>query len=171
MELIIAAAQDLDYVADLVNKAYRGIAEPDWTTEKVYTNGPRTNASSLNGMIKSGAIILLAPDCDSGGLSGCVALSPAKSGEWGISMLAVSPQAQSAGLGRAIMAGAEKFARDAGARSVKISVINVRVKLIAWYERLGFAKTGEREPFSFGDSEIGGSRHDELELVMLTKSL
>ncbi|HEY0211647.1 GNAT family N-acetyltransferase [Acerihabitans sp.] len=172
MELYIAQDQDLDRVADLVNQAYRGLSAPDWTTESGLIDGPRTNRRDLAGMIRNGAsTILLALDPASGRLSGCVALSPLEDGEWYLSMLAVSPHAQGSGLGKAIMAGAEDFARDAGAGSVKISVINVRDKLIAWYERRGFAKTGDSEPFPYDDPNVGKPLRDDLALVTLTKSL
>ena len=172
MELYIAKVKDLDNVAELVNQAYRGLSAPDWSTEVGLVDGPRTNRQSLQEMIENGAsIILLVQDNASCRLSGCVTLSPIDSGEWYLSMLAVGPQVQSSGVGKSIMTGAEKFARDAGAKSLKISVINVREKLIEWYERRGFAKTGQSEPFPFGDSNVGVPLRDDLALVTLTKSL
>ncbi|WP_213993599.1 GNAT family N-acetyltransferase [Sodalis sp. dw_96] len=172
MELNIAEVKDLDKVAELVNQAYRGISAPDWTTEVGLIDGPRTNQHSLEDMIENGAsIILLALDNVSRKLAGCVALTPMDSGEWYLSMLAVSPHVQSSGVGRSIMTGAEKFARDAGARSLKISVINVREKLIEWYERRGFTKTGDTEPFPYDDPGVGVPLRDDLALVTLTKSL
>lgn len=172
MELSIATVKDLDSVADLVNQAYRGLSAPDWTTEAGLIDGPRTNRRDLADMINNGAsTLLMAVDRDSGRLSGCVTLSPLDNGEWYLSMLAVSPHAQSAGLGKAIMVGAEKFARDGGARRMKISVINVREKLIEWYERRGFVKTGHREPFPYDDPDVGKPLRDDLALVTLTKSL
>ncbi|WP_413721724.1 GNAT family N-acetyltransferase [Sodalis sp. RH23] len=172
MELSIAGAQELDGVAELVNQAYRGLSAPDWTTEVGLIDGPRTSRRDLADMIENGAsIILLAVEPARGELCGCVALTPLDQGEWYLSMLAVSPHAQSAGLGKSIMAGAEKFARDAGAGSLKISVINVRDKLIAWYERRGFAKTGDTEPFPYNDPNVGVPLRDDLALITLTKSL
>ncbi|WP_413726172.1 GNAT family N-acetyltransferase [Sodalis sp. RH16] len=172
MELCIAEVKDLDKVAELVNQAYRGISAPDWTTEVGLIEGPRTNRHSLEEMIENGAsIILVARGNASGKLAGCVALTPMDSGEWYLSMLAVSPQVQSSGLGRSLMMGAEKFARDAGAHSLKISVINVREKLIEWYERRGFAKTGHIEPFPYDDPGVGVPLRGDLTLVTLTKSL
>ncbi|NDL65673.1 GNAT family N-acetyltransferase [Acerihabitans arboris] len=172
MELSIATEDVLDNVAELVNQAYRGISAPDWTSEVGLIDGPRTNRLALQEMIKNDAsTILLALDRASGRLTGCVALSPLDHGEWYLSMLAVDPQSQSSGNGKSIMTGAEDFARGAGARSLKISVINVRQKLIEWYERRGFVKTGHTEAFPYDDPGVGVPLRGDLALVTLTKSL
>ncbi len=172
MNLLVAQDMDLDEVAELVNQAYRSTAVPGWTSEVGLIDGPRTNRQSLAEMIANGAsTLLLARDSVSGRLSGCVALTPRQHGEWYLSMLAVGPQAQATGLGKSIMAGAEKFARGAGAHTLKISVINLRLPLIEWYERLGFARTGQTEPFPYDDTNVGAPLRDDLVLVALTKSL
>ncbi len=172
MELFIAQAKDLGSVAELVNQAYRGVSAPDWTSEVGLIDGPRTNRHDLEKMIENGvSTLLLARNCASGRLLGCVTLSPMDNGEWYLSMLAVNPQEQSSGIGKSIMTGAEIFARDAGARSLKISVINLRGKLIEWYERRGFAKTGHTEPFPYDTPGVGVPLRNDLALVTLTKSL
>jgi len=46
------------------------------------------------------------------------------------------------------MAAAEKAARDQlDADRIEMTVIDKRVELIAYYERRGFVRTGERRPF------------------------
>jgi hypothetical protein len=67
-------------------------------------------------------------------------------------------------------AGAEKFARERGAQRIRISVINLRDSLIAWYERQGYARTGAVEAFP-ADPSVGTPLRDDLALVALTKSL
>ncbi len=172
MALFLARTKDLDQVAELVNQAYRGVAAPDWTSEVGLIDGPRTNRAALADTLKNdAAIILLAKDGAADELCGCVALSPMANAQWYLSMLAVSPQFQAAGLGKSIVAGAENYAHSAGAQSLKISVINLREKLIAWYERLGFVKTGETEPFPYDDPSVGTPLRQDLALVTLTKTL
>jgi ribosomal protein S18 acetylase RimI-like enzyme len=48
-----------------------------------------------------------------------------------ISMLAVAPELQAAGLGRDLLADAEQFAADRGVTSAKITVVEQRETLIA----------------------------------------
>jgi hypothetical protein len=69
------------------------------------------------------------------------------------------------------MASAEKFARERGAQRIKISVINLRMSLIAWYERIGYERTGSVEPFPYDDSTVGTPLRGDLVLVTLVKSL
>jgi ribosomal protein S18 acetylase RimI-like enzyme len=172
MQLVTANHSDLDGVVDLVNQAYRGASSPGWTTEADLIEGPRVSRQALARMIENGSTtILLARDETSGQFLGCVAVRPTKNAEWYLSLLAVSPASQAAGLGKSIMAAAEKFVIEHGARSLKISVINVREMLIAWYERRGYERTGETEPFPYDDLSVGVPLRDDLVLVMLRKSL
>ncbi|CAM5534531.1 hypothetical protein SANTM175S_00943 [Streptomyces antimycoticus] len=62
-------------------------------------------------------------------------------------MFAVSPALQGAGLGKTIIAEAERQARETwGVREMHMTVISVREDLIAWYERRGYRRTGETSP-------------------------
>jgi hypothetical protein len=65
----------------------------------------------------------------------------------------------------------EDAIRQRGAKRIRISVVNVRQNLVAWYERRGYAQTGEREPFPYGDDRVGRPLRDDLEFVMLEKEL
>ena len=88
-----------------------------------------------------------------------------------VGMLAVRPEAQARGLGRTMLAAAEAHARTAGARRLEMTVIAQRAELIAWYERHGFADTGERSPFPYGDARYGLPRRADLEFRHLARSL
>ena len=44
-------------------------------------------------------------------------------------------------------------------------------RLLAWYERRGYALTGERRPFPSRDPRFGRPRRDDLEFVVLEKRL
>ena len=52
-----------------------------------------------------------------------------------------------------------------------MTVITQRAELIAWYERRGYALTGERRPFPAHDPRFGKPRRDDLEFVVLGKPL
>ena len=54
---------------------------------------------------------------------------------------------------------------------LRMLVIRQRVDLIAWYMRLGFARTGETKPFPYGDERFGLPKRPDLEFVELAKSL
>jgi GNAT superfamily N-acetyltransferase len=64
-------------------------------------------------------------------------------------MLCVDPALQAAGLGRALIAQAERIARNVfGARILEMTVIDRRAELIAWYQRCGYVPSGEVRPFA-----------------------
>ena len=101
---------------------------------------------------------------------GCVSLQALEGHTWYLSMLAVDPDRQIGGVGKAIMAGAERFAHERGAQRIKISVINMRASLIAWYERLGYTQTGAVEPLP-DDGTAGTPLRGDLALLTLVKQV
>jgi hypothetical protein len=52
-----------------------------------------------------------------------------------------------------------------------MTVLIQRAELIAWYQRLGYRRTGERVPFPYGDSRSGLPRREDLEFEVLRKTL
>jgi ribosomal protein S18 acetylase RimI-like enzyme len=167
--LTIADAADLEHIVKLVNDAYRGSSKtPGWTHESGLLAGQRIDLASLSASIEAGSTILVIRQA--GEIAGCVALQPCGLHEWYLSMLAVDPDRQVGGIGKAIMAGAEKFAQDRGAQQIRISVINLRAPLIAWYERIGYTRTGAVEPFP-DDVTVGTPLRGDLALVTLVKPL
>ena len=82
------------------------------------------------------------------------------------------PEAQGNGTGRALLAEAERVARDEWhARMMRMTVIDVRTELIAWYERRGYRRTGEYRPFPYGDARFGIPKRDDLRFEWLVKDL
>jgi ribosomal protein S18 acetylase RimI-like enzyme len=86
-------------------------------------------------------------------------------------MLTVRPDLQDRQLGRGLLEAAEAHAAARGARRVRITVVNIRDTLIAWYERRGYVLTGETEPFPYGDLRFGEPQRDDLAFVVLEKAL
>jgi ribosomal protein S18 acetylase RimI-like enzyme len=87
-------------------------------------------------------------------------------------MFAVSPALQGAGLGKTIIAEAERRAREAwDVTEMHMTVISVREDLIAWYERRGYRRTGEMSPFPYGDERFGIPQRDDLQFELLVKPL
>jgi GNAT superfamily N-acetyltransferase len=162
----------------LINSAYRGqAARAGWTSEADYMDGQRT---SLDDLIQA-----LAADTQPCLLtlrrSGCEALlacalvealaQPDGPPVGFIGMVTVRPDLQASGIGRAVLAAAETHALGLGARRAQMTVISIRVSLIAWYERRGWRLTGERRPFPYGDDRFGRPRRDDLDFVVLEKAL
>jgi ribosomal protein S18 acetylase RimI-like enzyme len=168
VNLTIAGPADLERIATLVNDAYRGSSKaPGWTHETGLLAGQRIDVASLRASIENeGSTILVLREGDD--VVGCVALQALDGREWYLSMLAVDPDRQIAGLGKAIMAGAERFAQERGAQRIRISVINLRASLIAWYERIGYVRTGAVESFP-DDITVGTPLRGDLALITLVK--
>jgi ribosomal protein S18 acetylase RimI-like enzyme len=75
-------------------------------------------------------------------------------------------------VGRALLAEAERVAHDElGRRAARMTVLVQRAELIAWYERRGYRRTGEREAFPYGDPTFGLPRRDDLAFEVLRKDL
>jgi ribosomal protein S18 acetylase RimI-like enzyme len=86
-------------------------------------------------------------------------------------MLCVHPEKQGRGLGKMIIKAVEDFASESkGCDRIQMWVVHVRDSLIAFYERLGFMKTGKTIPFP-EDSEIYGTPLVPLHLIEMIKTL
>lgn len=171
-ELRAATEADLPEVAALTNWAYRGTGEvASWTVES-YLAGDRTNVDALRADMaaKPDAHLLVWRDAE-GELLGHVWLEPVAEGLWYLGLLSVRPDRQDRQLGRALLAAAEDFARARGARRVQMTVINVRDTLIAWYQRRGYALTGETRPFPYGDTRFGRPLREDLSFVVLERAV
>ena len=165
MKLRDATADDLPDLHALIESAYRGeSARAGWSHEADLLDGERTDVAELRALLANPAQHLLLFD-DGERPASCVALTDKGSGLVYLGLLTVGPARQASGLGRMMLAAAEDHARnDLGASRIEMTVIGLRAELIAWYERRGYAASGERRPFP-----VEG--HEELEFVVLEKSL
>lgn len=143
-----AAPADIGALHTLVERAYRGeAARAGWTHEADLIEGPRTSRAALAAVLADrGERVLLFEEDDT--LVACVQLSERPDARAYLGMLAVDPLRQAAGLGRRVIAAAEREgARLFGARTIEMSVVSQRTELIAWYQRRGYRLTGEARPF------------------------
>ena len=86
-------------------------------------------------------------------------------------MFAVRPDLQGGGMGHALLAEAERVVRDEWALpTLRMTVIDARGELIAWYERRGYHRTGIVKPFPYGDTRFGIPRRDDLRFEVLEKT-
>ncbi len=171
MPLVPADDGDLDAVAALVNSGFRGEASRQgWTTEADFLDGERTDEAALRADLRDRPEARLYLLCDAGELVGCVWLEPTAPSVWYVGMLTVRPDLQNRQLGRQLLEQAEQIARDGGARRMRMTVVHIRHELIAWYERRGYAKTGETKPFPY-ESPFGNANRPDLHFVVLEKQL
>jgi ribosomal protein S18 acetylase RimI-like enzyme len=171
MHVEIASPTDVETIVALVNDAYRGSSKtPGWTHETALLSGQRTDSATVTTMLKHDESTVLVTRHE-GKVVACVGLQCLDGGDWYLSMLAVDPERQAYGVGKGIMAGAERFALERGAQRMKISVINLREPLIAWYERQGYVRTGAVEPFPYDDATVGTALRRDLALITLHKTL
>ena len=172
IELRPASEAEASEIADLTNWAYRGTGEQaSWTVES-YLEGQRTDAETIRADMagKPEAHLLTWRD-EAGELLGHVWLEPQAGATWYLGLLSVRPDRQDRKLGRTLLAAAEDFAKARGARRIQLTVINVRDTLIAWYQRRGYALTGEVRPFPYGDDRFGRPTRDDLSFVVLERGL
>jgi len=165
---------DVPDVVSLMNRAYRGTGTAAaWNSEAAYISGDRTTEALLRSDIaaKPQGAFFKWLDPQDGGLSGCVWLEPLAAGTWYLGSLAADPDRQNAGLGRTILAAAEDWVRTQGGERVRMTVVNVRDTLIAWYIRRGYRDAGETEPFPYDDDRFGTPLRDDLVFTVLEKSL
>lgn len=165
---------DVPAVVALMNRAYRGTgSDGGWTTEDAYLRGDRITAALLRADLaaKPDAVFLKWVDASEDAPKGCVWLEPLGPDTWYLGSLAIDPALQNGGLGRVMLSAAEDWARARGARTVRMTVVNVRASLIAWYERRGYVDTGETDPFPYGNNRFGTPLRDDLSFVVLAKDL
>jgi ribosomal protein S18 acetylase RimI-like enzyme len=168
-----ATDADAAAIVQLVESAYRGDASrTGWTTEADLLDGQRTDAPAVAEMLRApGGMVLLAED-DGGQLVGCCHLEQRPGAEVYFGMFSVQPVRQGDGVGRQVLAEAERIARDdLAATTMIMTVIAQRAELIAWYERRGYHRTGETQPFPYGNVRYGIPRRPDLVFAVLAKSL
>lgn len=166
-----ATPVDVEAIVALTQSAYRGDASrAGWTTEADLLDGQRTDAREVSELVtKRDARFLLAEQ------SGCLmAVCDVEKQDTVcyFGMFSVRPDRQGNGTGHALLAEAERVAREEWhCRTMRMTVIDLRAELIAWYERRGYRRTGEYRPFPYGDERFGIPKRDNLRFEWLVKEL
>ena len=164
-----ATVADVPAIVGLVTSAYRGEASRiGWTTEADLLDGERIDPGVLRADIERPRSRVLLVERD-GALVACAHVA-VEDGAGYFGMFAVRPDLQGAGLGNALLLEAERVVRDEWMlAALRMTVIDVRDELIAWYERRGYRRTGIRKPFPYGDTRFGVPRRDALRFEVLEK--
>ena len=170
--MIIDTATDADLPAlhALIESAYRGdSARAGWSHEADLLDGQRTDLATLGAMLADPAQAVLVAR-DGASLAGCVAVADRGNATAYIGLVTVDPSRQATGLGRLLLDAAERHAMlQFAAKRAEMTVISLRIELIAWYQRRGYALTGETRPFPAADPRFGLPRRDDLVFVVFAK--
>ena len=166
-----AVAADVDQIVALVESAYRGdSSRAGWTTEADLLDGQRTDREDVSGLVAAAGSQIVLMHVDDA-LVACAHIQ--RHDDWCyFGMFCVRPGLQRGGIGDAMLRECERIAREQwGLRQLRMTVIWTREELIAWYLRRGYALTGERKPFPYGNARFGLPRRDDLEFIVLSRDL
>jgi ribosomal protein S18 acetylase RimI-like enzyme len=169
----IATAADAPALVDLIRAAYRGPASYDrWTSEEHLVRGTRTDERAVLAAIESaGSAMLVVEDDGHDAPAACCRIADRGDGLAYFGMFAVDPARQGAGTGRQLVRWAELAAVELfGAQTLELEVLGQQELLRAWYERLGYAATGEVRPFP-ADPVFAVPMRDDLRLIVLVRRL
>jgi len=166
-----ATPADVPALVALVTSAYRGeSSRTGWTTEADFLDGNRIDPEVLHAdLARARSRVLVAEDGD--GLVACAHVAEDE-GVGYFGMFSVRPDLQGAGLGKRLLDEAERVARDEWRLpAMRMTVIDLRDALIAFYERRGYRRTGVFKPFPYGDARYGIPLRDDLRFEVLEKRL
>ena len=162
---------DIPALVALVTSAYRGdVSRQGWTTEADLLDGQRIDPDVLARDIgRARSRILVA---ERGGEMLACAHVAEEDGTGYFGMFSVRPDLQGGGVGKAMLAEAERIAREEWQLpTMRMTVIDIRDELIAFYERRGYARTGIKKPFPYGDERYGIPKREDLRFEILEKPL
>jgi ribosomal protein S18 acetylase RimI-like enzyme len=166
-----AAPVDVESLVQLIRSAYRGeSSRQGWTSESDLVGGDRISAEQTLALIEGPNSMMLVFG-EENTIIACCHVEDRGSSLAYFGTFAVAPTAQGTGLGRRVMAEAERSAVLTFKSTVlELTVLAQQENLIAWYERLGFSRSGETREFP-ADAEFARPLRDDLYFVVLTKSL
>lgn len=166
----VATVADVPALVTLIESAYRGDASrAGWTHEADLLDGRRTDATSVTAAVDGPGSRMMA--VESGGEIIACCQVERRNGHAYFGMFAVRPTLQGGGIGKALLAEAERFARDEwGVAEMHLTVLTAREELIAWYVRHGYTRTGETAPFP-QHADVGVPLRGPLEFEVLVKPL
>ena len=131
MDIRFADESDLPALLTLINDAFR--------VETYFIRGDRLAPQRIRDHFASGRFLVAEEDQ---AIAGCVYVEFHGSRAY-LGLLSVNPFRQKAGLGRRLVAAAEEFARELGARAMDLTVVNLRAELPPYYAKLGYTIIGE----------------------------
>jgi GNAT superfamily N-acetyltransferase len=163
---------DAEAIATLINSAYRGeTSRQGWTTEADILDGLRTKTQDVAAIIKSEHSFMLMGVLNDEIVANicCQWQELAFKDTAHFGMIAVKPSLQNKGHGKALIKAAEAVTlREWRVVGYHMAVISLRHELIAFYERLGYVRTGEFADFPV-NSALWQPKVEGLNLQYLAK--
>jgi predicted N-acetyltransferase YhbS len=142
--LIRSATQDdVPRLVALINAAF--------AMERAFVDRDRTSVEEITKYFNTGTFFVVdgtplgGPPGKPDALASCMYLEQ-RGDRLYLGMLAVSPALQGHGLGRQMMAAAERHAAALGCHAIDIRIVDRRIELPPFYRSLGFVDSGT-EPF------------------------
>jgi predicted N-acetyltransferase YhbS len=149
-EISFRAAELSDVVAlhELIQHAYRGAsAATSWSHEGELAIGERVSVEALSELATSPHCSVIVAELG-GRLVGSALVEASEAGRGRIGLLCVPLDAQASGIGGEILRRAEAMSSDRfGSKAVDIEVLEHKAKLLAYYERRGYRRTGRAIPY------------------------
>jgi predicted N-acetyltransferase YhbS len=130
-----ATADDVSRIVDLLNRAF--------AMERAFVDRDRTSIAEITRLQHTGTFFVI--DGDEAALAACMYVEK-RADRIYLGMLAVHPSQQKRGLGRRMMADAERHAAALGCQGIDIRIVDRRMELPPFYRALGFVDRGT-EPF------------------------
>ena len=164
-----ATVADLETLVELVTSAYRGeVSKQGWTTEADMLDGQRIDPEVLLQDIQRPNSRVVVAEHENRMLACAHVAEQEGTGYFG--MFAVRPELQGSGTGKLLLAETERIARDEWhLPAMRMTVIDIRDELIAFYERRGYRRTGITKPFPYGDERFGIPKREDLRFEILRK--
>jgi GNAT superfamily N-acetyltransferase len=143
IELLPTSAADdaalVDAITELINRVYAEAERGLWVD-----GATRTSAAELAGQIRAGQIAVARMD---GRIVGSVRIQRLATGEGELAALVAAPERRGLGIGRELVAFAERECRQRGATVMQLELLVPRTWshptkefLAEWYTRLGYRK-------------------------------
>lgn len=150
MYILPAIEEDIPFLVRLINESYRGESNQGWTSEKHLLDGVRITPEQMfdQMLIPSGQFFKYQQGNDKP--LGNVYLEIEEDSLY-LGMLAVSPESQGKGIGKAILDFAFEYACKNQLKRVYLTVLSQRKELLEWYKKHGYKPSGHSKPFQ-GDN-------------------
>jgi len=169
-----AELSDASAVAQLINSAYRGeMSRKGWTTEADMLDGLRTTTAEIAKIIKREDAFMLIGVVNNEIVATicCEWQAMAGNNTAHFGMIAVKPTLQNRGYGKQIINAAEALTRrEWRVVGFHMAVISLRYEVIAFYEKLGYLRTGVFTDFP-KNPELWQPKVEDLNLQYLVKLL
>jgi len=130
LEFRFAGESDLPAIMALVNQAFQ--------VERFFLLRDRLDESDVREYFDKGRFLLAEQD---GALAGSVYVELRGDRAY-LGLLSVDPALQKTGLGRRLVGAAEEFAREMGSHHMDLTVVNLRIELPPFYQKLGYRTLG-----------------------------